>query len=119
MMLYPLMETRIFAPATSPLPVPDPAYSFSPYGASHVRSPYCICNMQSSSNRIELPHWGISRECYLVAAGGRLLGDLRRIVQEPLQPDVGQGVLRHLLQHVERQRDDIGPEFSRRSEEHT
>src|SRR5213593_929002 len=96
---------------TSPFPVPNPAYSVSPYGASHVPSPYCIRNVQSSSNRIELPHRGTSRECYLVATESRLLRDLRPIVQESLQPDVGEGVLRHLLQDVEGQRDDVGPEL--------
>src|SRR5438128_9443285 len=43
----------------------------------------------------------------------RLLRHLRPVIQEPLQPDIGQGVLRHLLQHVERHRDDIRAEFRR------
>src|SRR5437667_44787 len=43
----------------------------------------------------------------------RLLRHLRPVVQEPLQPDIGQGVLRHLLQHVERHRDDVRAELRR------
>src|SRR6266581_6825456 len=41
----------------------------------------------------------------------RLLRDLLPVVQEPLQPDIGQGVLRHLLQDVERQGDDVRAEL--------
>src|SRR3990172_782925 len=40
-----------------------------------------------------------------------LLRDFLPVVQEPLQPDVRQGVLRHLLQDLERKRDDVRPEL--------
>src|SRR5713226_4027997 len=40
-----------------------------------------------------------------------LLRDFRPIVEESFEPDVCESVLRHLLQDVERHRDDVGPEL--------
>src|SRR3989475_11873546 len=48
----------------------------------------------------------VARECDPV-----LFRDLLPIVQESLQADVGQGVLGHLLEHVEWERDDVRAEL--------
>src|SRR5437867_12410415 len=42
---------------------------------------------------------------------GGLLRDLLPVLEEPLQTDVREGVLGHLLQHVERQRNDVRAEL--------
>src|SRR2546430_9119746 len=61
---------------------------------------------RSNSRAAALHRSQVARGCDPV-----LLRDLLPIVQESLQADVGQGVLGHLLEHVEGERDDVRAEL--------